>query len=110
MEVSALLQHIILPHDYRSGNGLVSYYINLVLEGVGITSTRTKAAINGALQVSGQNHQMNRSIYIGRQCWNLASAMTGAFLVDWVGRRPLFIMSTAGMLIGMCMYIFMQTF
>lgn len=35
----------------RSGNGLVSFYINLVLEGVGITSTRTKAAINGGLQV-----------------------------------------------------------
>jgi hypothetical protein len=26
--------------------------------------------------------------------------MTGAFLVDWVGRRPLFITSTAGMFIG----------
>ncbi|KAF8825128.1 hypothetical protein HHX47_DHR7000752 [Lentinula edodes] len=37
-----------------SGNGLVSYYINLVLEGVGITSTETKAAINGGLQVKRQ--------------------------------------------------------
>jgi hypothetical protein len=35
-----------------SGNGLVSYYINLVLEGVGITNPRTKQAINGGLQVS----------------------------------------------------------
>lgn len=35
----------------RSGNGLVSYYINLVLEGVGVTRTETKAAINGGLQV-----------------------------------------------------------
>lgn len=34
-----------------SGNGLVSYYINLVLEGVGIVDTSTKAAINGGLQV-----------------------------------------------------------
>jgi hypothetical protein len=34
-----------------SGNGMISYYINLVLEGVGITQTSTKAAINGALQV-----------------------------------------------------------
>jgi len=70
-----------------SGNGLVSYYINLVLEGVGIMSPRTKAAINGGLQ-----------------CWNLASAMTGAFLVDWVGRRPLFIISTAGMFTAFCMW------
>lgn len=37
--------------NYFSGNGLVSYYINLVLEGVGITETNTKAAINGGLQV-----------------------------------------------------------
>lgn len=34
-----------------SGNGLVSYYINLVLDGVGVTRTETKAAINGGLQV-----------------------------------------------------------
>jgi len=68
-----------------SGNGLVSYYINLVLEGVGITSTRTKAAINGGLQI-----------------FNLMSAMTGAFLVDWMGRRPLFIISNVGMLIVFC--------
>jgi hypothetical protein len=39
-------------HSYTcSGNGLVSYYINLVLEGVGVTGTETKAAINGGLQV-----------------------------------------------------------
>ncbi|KAJ3547540.1 hypothetical protein NM688_g5395 [Phlebia brevispora] len=65
-----------------SGNGLVSYYINLILEGIGITQTDTKAAINGGLQV-----------------WNLIAAMTGAFLVDRVGRRPLFIISNIGMLI-----------
>ena len=35
----------------HSGNGLVSYYINLVLEGVGISDPGTKAAINGGLQV-----------------------------------------------------------
>ena len=34
-----------------SGNGLVSFYINLVLEGVGVTNTDTKAIINGCLQV-----------------------------------------------------------
>ncbi|KAL0955091.1 hypothetical protein HGRIS_004008 [Hohenbuehelia grisea] len=70
-----------------SGNGLVSYYINLVLEGVGISSTRTKAAINGGLQV-----------------FNLIVAFTAAFLVDWVGRRTLFIISNAGMLISFSMW------
>jgi len=39
-----------------------------------------------------------------RQLWNLASAVTGAFLVDWVGRRPLFITSTAGMFIVFSMW------
>ncbi|KAH9945447.1 general substrate transporter [Epithele typhae] len=65
-----------------SGNGLVSYYINLVLEGVGITDAGTKAAINGGLQV-----------------WNLMAAMSGALLVDKLGRRTLFIISNVGMLI-----------
>ncbi|EMD31323.1 hypothetical protein CERSUDRAFT_119885 [Gelatoporia subvermispora B] len=66
-----------------SGNGLVSYYINLVLEGVGISNPGTKAAINGGLQV-----------------WNLFAAMTGALLVDRLGRRTLFIISNVGMLIN----------
>ncbi|KAI0029707.1 general substrate transporter [Vararia minispora EC-137] len=65
-----------------SGNGLVSYYINLVLEGVGFTQSSTKAAINGALQI-----------------WNLICAITGASLVDKLGRRAIFLMSNAGMLI-----------
>ncbi|KZV61446.1 hypothetical protein PENSPDRAFT_294602 [Peniophora sp. CONT] len=66
-----------------SGNGLVSYYINLVLEGVGILDTNTKAAINGGLQL-----------------FNLLSALTGAALVDKLGRRTLFIVSNVGMLIS----------
>ncbi|KAH8099937.1 hypothetical protein BXZ70DRAFT_194415 [Cristinia sonorae] len=65
-----------------SGNGLVSYYINLVLNGVGITDTRSKAVINGGLQV-----------------WNWAAAMTSSLLVDRLGRRTLFIASNVGMLI-----------
>jgi len=42
-----------------SGNGLVSYYLNLVLDAVGITKTETKAVINGCLQVS-QHRTDNR--------------------------------------------------
>ncbi|KAH7921039.1 general substrate transporter [Leucogyrophana mollusca] len=70
-----------------SGNGLVSYYINIVLEGVGITSTRTKAAINGGLQI-----------------FNLASALLGAMLVDKLGRRKVFLISNIGMLIDFSMW------
>ncbi|KAF8656222.1 hypothetical protein AX16_002658 [Volvariella volvacea WC 439] len=66
-----------------SGNGLVSYYINLVLEGVGITDTQTKAAINGGLQI-----------------FNYVIAVSAAMLVDWVGRRILFIISNSGMLVS----------
>ncbi|KIY65865.1 hypothetical protein CYLTODRAFT_50810 [Cylindrobasidium torrendii FP15055 ss-10] len=65
-----------------SGNGLVSFYINLVLEGIGIKDTETKAAINGGLQI-----------------FNLAVALAGASLIDWVGRRTLFLVSNAGMLV-----------
>ncbi|KAK7691062.1 hypothetical protein QCA50_006165 [Cerrena zonata] len=78
--------HRVLPlavFSQWSGNGLVSYYINLVLEGVGISDTGTKAAINGGLQV-----------------FNLVAAMTGALLVDRLGRRTLFIISNAGMLVS----------
>ncbi|KAF8149918.1 general substrate transporter [Crassisporium funariophilum] len=64
-----------------SGNGLVSYYINLVLEGVGITKTETKAIINGCLQI-----------------FNFVIAIGAAMLVDFAGRRPLFIISNSGML------------
>ncbi|PFH52987.1 hypothetical protein AMATHDRAFT_73803 [Amanita thiersii Skay4041] len=62
-----------------SGNGLVSYYINLILEGVGITDTATKASINGGLQV-----------------FNFVVAVSAAMLVDWVGRRTLFLVSNSG--------------
>ncbi|KAG5734947.1 Lactose permease [Termitomyces sp. T112] len=65
-----------------SGNGLVSYYINLILEGVGIQDTKTKAYINGGLQI-----------------FNLFIAIIASFLIDWAGRRKLFLTSNTGMLI-----------
>lgn len=70
-----------------SGNGLVSYYINLILEGIGVTQTNTKSAINGGLQI-----------------WNLICAVSGAFLVDRLGRRTLFILSNTGMLIDFAIW------
>ncbi|KAI5122310.1 hypothetical protein M0805_002386 [Coniferiporia weirii] len=70
-----------------SGNGLVSYYIDLVLDGVGITNPGVKAEINGALQI-----------------WNLFCAFTAALLVDKLGRRTLFVTSNVGMLITFSMW------
>ncbi|KAG1750805.1 hypothetical protein EDB19DRAFT_1629015 [Suillus lakei] len=70
-----------------SGNGLVSSYINIVLDGIGITTTRTKAVINGGLQV-----------------FNLGSALFGTMLVDKLGRRKLFLTSNIGMLIVFSMW------
>ncbi|KAI9461627.1 general substrate transporter [Lactarius psammicola] len=64
-----------------SGNGLASSYINLVLENGGISNQKTKAVVNGCLQM-----------------WNLAAALAGALVVNRVGRRTLFMVSNAGML------------
>ncbi|KIK10058.1 hypothetical protein K443DRAFT_81386 [Laccaria amethystina LaAM-08-1] len=66
-----------------SGNGLVSYYINIVLDGVGITSAAAKVSINGNLQI-----------------FNFLVALSASMLVDWAGRRTLFIVSNSGMLIS----------
>ncbi|PPJ59036.1 hypothetical protein CBER1_01670 [Cercospora berteroae] len=66
-----------------SGNGLASYYLNLVLDQIGITDGDTQLVINGCLQI------MNLIVAIG-QC----------FVVDLVGRRTLFLVSTSGMLVA----------
>lgn len=65
-----------------SGNGLVSYYLNKVLNGIGIKDTETQTLINGILQI-----------------YNYITAIVGALVVDKAGRRTLFLTSTAGMTI-----------
>ncbi|KAJ7139463.1 general substrate transporter [Mycena epipterygia] len=70
-----------------SGNGLVSYYINLVLEGVGIFGTHEKMSINASLQV-----------------FNFVVAVGASFLVDYMGRRTLFIISNSGMLFAFILW------
>jgi len=70
-----------------SGNGLVSHYINLVLESIDITGTKEKAMINGCLQT-----------------WNLVAAVTGALLIDKLGRRALFLISNTGMLLAFALW------
>lgn len=65
-----------------SGNGIITYYLTLILSSVGITSSFDQTLINGVLQI-----------------FNLFAAIFGAMLVDRVGRRPLWIVSCTGMLL-----------
>ncbi|KAL2849645.1 general substrate transporter [Aspergillus pseudodeflectus] len=61
------------------GNGLVSYYLVPVLNNIGITDPEMQNVINGVLQI-----------------FNYITAVGAAFFVDRVGRRTLFLVSTAG--------------
>jgi hypothetical protein len=65
------------------GNGVVSYYLSLVLETVGVTSVTDQTLISAFLNV-----------------WNLLFSVAAAFSVDRLGRRPLFLASAGIMLIG----------
>lgn len=66
-----------------SGNGLVSYYIAKILNSIGYTSSIQQNLINGCLQIM-----------------NMIVALTMCFFVDKIGRRKLFLVSTAGMLVA----------
>jgi MFS family permease len=65
------------------GNGVVSYYLAIVLRTVGVTSVTHQTLIAGLLQV-----------------WNLIFASAAALSVDRLGRRPLFLASASIMLVG----------
>lgn len=65
------------------GNGVVSYYLAIVLKTVGITSVTHQTLIAGLLQI-----------------WNLFFAIAAAFSVDRLGRRPLFLCSAGIMLVA----------
>ncbi|KAF7344220.1 Lactose permease [Mycena venus] len=65
-----------------SGNGLVSYCATNVYDSVGITSPNSQLGINGGLSIL-----------------RLIVSVTFALLCDRVGRRPLFLAATLGMLI-----------
>ena len=66
-----------------SGNGVVSYYLALVLQTVGITSVTHQTLISALLQV-----------------WNLLWAIAAAVSVERLGRRLLFVSSAAIMLVS----------
>lgn len=63
-----------------SANGLVSYYLNKVLDTIGVTSPTIQLLINGILQI-----------------WNLAWALAASSMVERYGRRVLFLTSVVGM-------------
>ncbi|KAK2013517.1 lactose permease [Colletotrichum eremochloae] len=65
-----------------NGVAVVSYYLTLVLNTIGITEVKDQTLINGLLQIFN---------------W-VISTLLGAPMVDRLGRRLLFLMSTAGML------------
>ncbi|TPX13097.1 uncharacterized protein E0L32_006523 [Thyridium curvatum] len=64
-----------------NGVGVVSYYLALVLQTVGITSVTDQTLISGCLQI-----------------WNLIFAVGAAAMVDRLGRRFLWLASSIGML------------
>ncbi|KAL4733955.1 general substrate transporter [Aspergillus similis] len=66
-----------------SGNGVVSYYLSMVLDTVGVTATKDQLLISGCLQI-----------------WNLIFGAIGAVLVERAGRRPLFLTSAGVMLVS----------
>ncbi|CAM1500635.1 Fc.00g097970.m01.CDS01 [Cosmosporella sp. VM-42] len=70
-----------------SGNGLVQYYLHSVLLSIGITNTTTQVTINGCLSI-----------------YNFVVASAAALFVEGVGRRRLFIISTAGMFLAFILW------
>jgi MFS family permease len=65
-----------------SGNGLTSYYLSIVLDSIGYTSSETQSLINGLLQI-----------------WGLVTSCFFALMVNKFGRRTLFLTSTGAVLI-----------
>lgn len=67
-----------------NGVNIISYYLFLVLRTIGITEAKDQTLINGCLQISN---------------WS-AAVFVGALMVDRLGRRTLFLISTSGMLVS----------
>ncbi|KAI8649942.1 MFS domain-containing protein [Fusarium sp. Ph1] len=66
-----------------AGNGVVSYYLPLVLDSVGLKTVTEQTLISACLNV-----------------WNLLWAVAAAFSVDRLGRRFLFLSSASVMLVS----------
>ncbi|KAJ5730823.1 uncharacterized protein N7483_005331 [Penicillium malachiteum] len=68
------------------GNGIVSYYLSPVLKSVGITEASKILAINAGLAA-----------------WNLIISEVSGLYADKIGRRPIFLISTTGMILSYCL-------
>ena len=66
------------------GNGVISYYLTPVLKSLGITKSIQTELINCGLQI-----------------WNLILSTGAAIWCERIGRRPLWLISTIGMLFSM---------
>ncbi|KAI0098726.1 general substrate transporter [Nemania sp. FL0031] len=66
-----------------TGNGVITYYLTPVLRLVGIKNVKQIAGINGGLAI-----------------WNLILAFSGALSAERLGRRSLWLISTAGCLVS----------
>ncbi|RAO73892.1 uncharacterized protein BHQ10_009904 [Talaromyces amestolkiae] len=66
-----------------SGNGVISYYLTLVLDSIGYKDESTQTLINGVLAI-----------------WSLISTTIVSLFVEKFSRRFLFLASTAGMLVS----------
>ena len=62
------------------GNAIISYYLKLLLEGIGITNSTTQLIINGSIQIS-----------------SFCFAILWALSIDHIGRRKLFLTGMVGM-------------
>jgi len=65
-----------------SGNGIVSYYLKLILDGIGITNPQDQLGINS-----------------GSKTMSLVVNLFVAFYIDSFGRRPILLVSTIGMFV-----------
>lgn len=68
-----------------SGNGLISYYLTLILDSIGYTGQDTQTLLNAILSI-----------------WGMVWSLAFATIVNRFRRRTLFLASTAGLL---CVYV-----
>jgi len=75
-----------------SGNGLISYYLTLILDSIGYTGQQTQTLINGLLAI-----------------WSLVTCLFFSLIVNRFRRRTMFLTSTVTMLITFVIWTGLQS-